>query len=149
MDKIGTQIAGFISAILGVAIIAVILSRGATTVSVLGTFFQGLTQLLQVVVSPVTGGSNFGTGSAGYTGEVTLGQNGYVSGTGSNASGNNGISLNGLGSLNLSNSGLGSLFGGGSAGTLAGTAGTVTGSLADTGGSAVSGIEALGLLGGI
>lgn len=120
-DKIGVQIAGFISAILGVAIIAVLLSQGATTVSVLSTFFSGLSQLLGVVISPVTGGSNFAGGASTYAGEINLGSgvsSGTASGSGLSANGLGlGVGIAGLGSLSVSNGAINSianLFGGSS-----------------------------------
>lgn len=107
-DKVGNAIAGFITAILGVAIVAVILSQGANTVNVLGTFFSGLTNLLAVVISPVTGGSNFASGLGGtstYAGEVTYGS------SGSSANGLGvGLNINGLGSLGVSNNTINSLL---------------------------------------
>jgi len=108
LDKVGNGIAGFVTAIIGVAIVAVILSQGANTVNVLGTFFSGFSQLLQVVISPVTGGANFASGTSGqtgtYAGQITLG--GLYGGT----TGSSGLALNGIGSLNLSNSAINSLL---------------------------------------
>lgn len=135
LDKIGTSIAGFVTAILGVAIVAVILSQGANTVNVIGTFFSGLSSLLSVVLSPVTGGSNFalGAGQTGaYQGEVTLG-GGYTTGS-------SGISLNGLGSLNLSNSAINSLLGSGSSGS----GGSLIGGNFDSGTAAMDSFDSFG-----
>lgn len=127
-DKIGVQIAGFVSAIIGVAIIAVVLSQGATTVNVLGTFFSGLSQLLGIVISPVTGGGNFAGGGSTYAGEITLGS-GVSGNTSSGISANGlglGVGIAGLGSLSVSNGAINSiagLFGGGSSGGSSGLAG--------------------------
>lgn len=115
MDKIGNQIAGFVTAIIGVAIIAVILSQGSNTVNVIETFFGGLSQVLGVVISPVTGGANFASGQSTYAGEI-VSPMGLGSGNAYNASGGGlGLSLNGIGSLGLSGSqisSIGNLFSG-------------------------------------
>lgn len=127
MDKIGTQIAGFVSAIIGVAIIAVILSHGSNTVNVIGTFFQGLSQLLSVVISPVTGGGNFATGQSTYAGEI-VSPGGFGSGSSYNASsGGFGINLNGLGSIGASGSTISSIAGlfGGSGGAAGAASGAI------------------------
>lgn len=58
VKNIGAAITGFISAIIGLAILAVILSNSSNTVNVLTTFFSGFAGLIQTAVSPVTGGTN-------------------------------------------------------------------------------------------
>jgi hypothetical protein len=55
MDKFGETVTGVIASIITVAIIALVISGGSTTVGVLTSFFQGLTGLLGVAISPVTG----------------------------------------------------------------------------------------------
>jgi PRD1 phage membrane DNA delivery len=57
VSGIGKGIVGMISAVIGLAILAVILSQGATTVNVLRSFFSGLSSLIAVAVSPITGGN--------------------------------------------------------------------------------------------
>ena len=72
--SIGKGITGFVTAIIGLAILAVVLSNGANTVGVLNSFFSGLANLLKVVVAPVTGGSGTSLSSSAYP----LGVTGYA-----------------------------------------------------------------------
>jgi len=58
-----------LTAIVGVAIIAVIVSKGAQTPQVLSAGGQAFSQALGTAVSPVTGGS----GMLGFTGGTSLG----------------------------------------------------------------------------
>lgn len=48
--------AGIITAIIGVAVVSVVLSANANTVNVLGTAFQGISQTIATAISPITGG---------------------------------------------------------------------------------------------
>lgn len=48
--------AGIVTAIIGVAVISVILSTNANTVDVLGATFSGLSQTIATAISPITGG---------------------------------------------------------------------------------------------
>jgi 6-phosphofructokinase len=56
LKQIGSTITGLITAVIGIAILAVILSNRSATVNVIGTFFSGLSNLLQVTLQPVTAG---------------------------------------------------------------------------------------------
>lgn len=75
MDHFWTSIVTIVTAIIGVAIIAVLVSNNAQTGNVISAAAGGLAQDLNAAVSPVTGGSgpsfsNFGgfagQGGAGY-----------------------------------------------------------------------------------
>jgi hypothetical protein len=57
MDSTTTAVISVFTAIIGVAIVAVILSPKASTSSVLSAATSGFAQDLQVAVSPITGGS--------------------------------------------------------------------------------------------
>ncbi len=57
MKTVG-DIFGLLTLIVGVAIIAVLVSNRAKTSEVIQAFAGGLSQLLATVVSPVTGSSN-------------------------------------------------------------------------------------------
>jgi hypothetical protein len=61
-DKVITEIVTVITAIIGVAIIAVLVSRNSNTGSVLTSAGQALSSVLNTAVSPVTG-STSGLGS--------------------------------------------------------------------------------------
>jgi hypothetical protein len=119
MDDISKGIGGVVAAVIGVAVLAVVLSNGANTVGVLGAFFAGVRNLLATAISPITGqttGANtaalpggawsggnqqFGsllggfTGSGGYAGSSGAGGGilgGFLGGGGSSG----GFSLGGL-----------------------------------------------------
>lgn len=129
VGDIGSGIVGMISAVLGLAILAVILSRGATTVSVLGTFFQGLSSLVAVAVSPITGGNSqqlaaaaaglSATGSSTYTpvsgfgfgniGGASTASGGGITIGGGNSNGFGSVSISGQTISNVAN-GIGGLF---------------------------------------
>lgn len=53
--KVVGDIFGLLTLIIGVAIVAVLVSNRAKTAEVIGAFTTGLSQLLATVVSPVTG----------------------------------------------------------------------------------------------
>jgi PRD1 phage membrane DNA delivery len=55
MRDIGEAVAGIIAAIVGVAVIGLIVSSKANTSNVLTAFFGGLSNLVGVAISPVTG----------------------------------------------------------------------------------------------
>lgn len=76
---IGKGVAGFVTAIIGLAILAVVLSNGANTVGVLNSFFSGLSGLLRTVIAPVTGGSGSSLYSPSYpvSGGSYVPMNGY------------------------------------------------------------------------
>jgi len=68
MGHVGEQITAILTAIVGVAIVAVIVSRNSNTASVIGSAAQGFSEAIGVAVSPITGsGGTFGpvTGFAG------------------------------------------------------------------------------------
>ena len=64
-DGAGRGVAGLVTAVLGVTIIAVVLSSKANSVNVLNSFFGGLSNLVKVAVSPVTGGGVVAASSGG------------------------------------------------------------------------------------
>jgi hypothetical protein len=134
MSDIGDKIMAVIAAVIAVAVVALIVSQGATTVSVIASFFSGLSGLIATAVSPVTGsgagsgvfsGTNLGSG---LTGQIiglgntsaygTYGSGGLGFFTGANGTG---VNLSGLPSLvnsganlvNAFNSGSGSSSGAG------------------------------------
>ena len=107
MDKFGETVTGIIASIVTVAIIALIISGHSTSVGVLTSFFQGLTGLLGVAISPVTGQ----TSQFANTGLQSSGLFQTGSGFGINSGGVNiGGSLTGLGNLASS---INSIAGGG------------------------------------
>lgn len=55
MGKIGEDIVYLFSALIGVAILAVLFSKGAQTSTVIGSTFSGFAQVLSAAVAPVTG----------------------------------------------------------------------------------------------
>lgn len=58
-DQFFSSLVTIITAIIGVAIIAVLVSRQANTAGVISAGASGLAQDLSAAVSPVTGGSGF------------------------------------------------------------------------------------------
>lgn len=72
MGHVGEQIAAIFTAIIGVAILAVIFSKNANTAGVIASASQGFSQALGTAVSPITGGNSFGP-STGFAGSM----NGY------------------------------------------------------------------------
>lgn len=69
MNEFWSGVVTVATAIVGIAILAVIVSRNSQTPSVIGAATQGFAQDIQAAVSPVTGGG-------GYTG-LTSGFGGY------------------------------------------------------------------------
>lgn len=67
MSDTGEKIAAGVGAIIGLAVLAIAISQRANTANVLGAFFGGLSNLIGVAISPVTGQSVSGL-SAGLTG---------------------------------------------------------------------------------
>lgn len=124
MEGIGEKISAIIAGIIGLAVVALIVSQGANTMGVIYQFFGGLSNLIGVAISPVTGQSVAGLSAGG------LGGGSWT--TGSPASGGLGLAVNTGGfSIGLSQgtvntiagqlgnaaaSGIGSLFGGSSGG---------------------------------
>lgn len=64
MNELMRQAGAIFAAIIGVAILAVIVSRQANTSQVLETGFKGFSTILGTALSPVTGGPAFGGGAS-------------------------------------------------------------------------------------
>ena len=62
-----TAIVGVATAIVGVAVLAVLVSKNADTANVIGAGGQAFTSALQAAVSPVTGGGIGSFGGSAYT----------------------------------------------------------------------------------
>ena len=65
MSDFWKEITTILTAIVGLAIVAVLVSRNANTANIVGTSGQAVTGLINAAVSPVTGSSGF-QGSTGY-----------------------------------------------------------------------------------
>lgn len=121
MNDIGQKIAAFIAAFIGLAVLAIVISARANTVAVLGAFFGGVTNLVSVAISPVTGTGTAGAGLAGGSWDGSApNASGFsmpASYTGNTATGGISVATPGV-SLNLGGllSGVSSLFGGGGGG---------------------------------
>ena len=77
MDQFWTSIVTIATAIVGLAIIAVVVSKNAQTSSVISSAAGGFAQDLTAAVAPVTGSTLFG-GFPGFTGQGGGGfQQGY------------------------------------------------------------------------
>ncbi len=61
MGKIGEQVTVIAIAIVGVAVLAVILSKNSNTTGVLSAAGAGFSQALAAALSPVTGSGNYGS----------------------------------------------------------------------------------------
>jgi len=64
-DQLITSVVTVLTAIIGVAIIAVLVSRQANTAGVLQAGGSAFSSALATAVSPITGGSNLGLGFGG------------------------------------------------------------------------------------
>lgn len=64
MEHIGPGVVAVISGVIGLAIVAVIVSRNAQTPSVLSSAGSALSQVIGAAVAPVTGNSFGGSGAA-------------------------------------------------------------------------------------
>ncbi len=64
-DKTITGIVGILTAVIGVAIVAVLVSQQAQTAGVLTAGGNAFTNILKAAVSPVTGGGGLGSGLFG------------------------------------------------------------------------------------
>lgn len=121
MGDIGEKITGMIAAIVGLAVLAIVISQRANTANVLGAFFGGLSTLIGTAISPITGqtpaGSNTALSGGNWAGSSGAGTSQFAS------SGFNPMSL-------LSGGGMGNILGGSS-------------------GSGSGGIDIASLLGGI
>lgn len=118
MDDIGSKLSAIVASIIGLAVLAVIVSQGANTANVLQAFFGGVTNLIGVAISPVTGQSiNSGTGLTGgawQAGGIGGGYSGFASstsGSGGLFGGGGGLLGSLLGSTGSSLSGAGGSFG--------------------------------------
>jgi hypothetical protein len=60
-DQLITAIVTVLTAIIGVAIVAVLVSNSAKTTGVIGAGASGFSQMLGTALSPVTGGSGIGS----------------------------------------------------------------------------------------
>jgi Flp pilus assembly pilin Flp len=65
MDKLITETFGLLAAIVGVAILAVIVSRNANTTGVLKAAGDAFSGALAAATGPVSGGSRFSAGVGG------------------------------------------------------------------------------------
>jgi len=59
MNNVTGQIVTVLTAIIGVAILAVLVSKRAQTPAVLDSFWDGFSRSINAATSPVTGGSGF------------------------------------------------------------------------------------------
>lgn len=64
MEHVGSAVIAVISAVITLAIIAVVVSKNAQTPSVLSAAGSALSNVIGTAVSPVTGGSSFGGGGS-------------------------------------------------------------------------------------
>ena len=64
-DQLISSVVTVLTAIIGVAIIAVLVSKNANTTGVISAGASGFSQALGTALSPVTGGSNFGSFTGG------------------------------------------------------------------------------------
>jgi hypothetical protein len=94
-------ITSLLTAVVGVAIVGVIVSQKSATSSVISSFGTAFSQILSVAVSPVTGGSSISSGSAILSGLTNIGGSNILGGLGSSGSlGNSGTSgFGGIGNL--------------------------------------------------
>lgn len=60
-EQLVTSVVTVLTAIIGVAIIAVLVSKNAQTIGVIGAGASGFSQALGAALSPVTGQTGFGT----------------------------------------------------------------------------------------
>lgn len=68
MDHIGEQIVAVLTAIIGVAIVAVIVSKRSNTSGVISSAANAFSEALSTAVSPITGGGTTLAGTGGFTG---------------------------------------------------------------------------------
>lgn len=67
-DQLISSVVTVLTAIIGVAIIAVLVSRNANTTGVISAGASGFSQALSTALSPVTGSSGFGSFTGGGAG---------------------------------------------------------------------------------
>jgi membrane DNA delivery protein len=117
MGDIGKDIGAGIAAIIGLAVLAIVISSRANTVAVLQSFFAGASNLIGVAISPITGQSVSGLTAGGLSGGAWSGSgtSGLLGNASSifnmipGASGSSSIIPGGLSPTSL---GLGSITGG-------------------------------------
>lgn len=133
MDDIGTKISVIVGSIIGLAVLAVVVSARANTTNVIGAFFGGVSNLIGVAISPVTGQSvSAGTGLQGGPWQA------------GGAGGTSGFAVN-LGGGGGGTDFLGGLFGSLTAGSnLPGTGNDPTGGLFGSGASSVGSLFSAG-----
>lgn len=71
MNSTVATIVGILTAVLGLALVSVLISRSANTAQVIGAASQGFGGIIATAVSPITGG-----GAAGFGGFSALGNSG-------------------------------------------------------------------------
>jgi hypothetical protein len=69
-EQLFTSLVSIATAIVGVAIIAVLVSKNANTAGVLSAAGGAFSQSLGVAVSPITGGGGTGFGAMSFTGNI-------------------------------------------------------------------------------
>lgn len=103
MDKVEATISAVFTSLIGLAILAVLLSKNSNTAGVVSGLFSGLAGVIQTAVAPITGGTSapitIGTGTVGSGTSSPSIINGNGSGLNLNLSGVGGLvnSLPGLG----------------------------------------------------
>lgn len=70
MGDIGQRVVGGIAAIVSLAVVAIVISQKANTPNVLTAFFGGLSNLIGVAISPVTGQTVSGLGAGPLVGDT-------------------------------------------------------------------------------
>lgn len=71
-DQLITSVVTVLTAIIGVALIAVLVSKNANTTNVITSGAQGFSTALGTALSPVVGGSTFGSGGGAGIGLTNL-----------------------------------------------------------------------------
>lgn len=79
MDDATETIVALVTAFIGVAILAILVSKNSATVGVIGAAAGGFSQILGVAISPVMGAPYAGTGASGQ-GQFAGGNNNGVGG---------------------------------------------------------------------
>lgn len=74
MNSTVATIVGILTAVLGLALVSVLISRSANTAQVIGAASQGFGGIIATAVSPITGST--GGGAAGFGGFSALGNSG-------------------------------------------------------------------------
>lgn len=74
MQHVGPAIVSIIAGILGVTIVAVLVSQRANTSAVIGASASGLSSIIGAAVSPITGGTGSGSLASAASGLSALNQ---------------------------------------------------------------------------